>query len=85
MIFGCCNFDFKIILEPSDRKEKHSPVMSQAEIVSISQMDCFFGIPLNSVTSKQPEPCSIDQNIASHTNPQLDLDENVPVNSTGKF
>ena len=75
----------KIFLEPTGSEDKQSSVMLLAEIESVSHIDCSSRIPLNTVQSKQPEPCPIDQNIASTTNPQLDLDENVPVNIEGTF
>ena len=75
----------KIFLEPTGSEDKQSSVMLLAEIASVSQIECSSRIPLNTVQSKQPEPCPIDQNIASTTNPQLDFDENVPVNIEGTF
>ena len=69
---------FKIFSEPTKGKEKQSP---QAEIESLSQMDCSPGIPL---TFQQTKPCPIDQNTPSPTNPQFELVENVPATRKGK-
>ena len=76
----------KIFLEISIEIEaKQSSVIPKAEIASISQMDCSSRIPEENVTSKHPEPCPTDANIARPTNPQLDLDQNFSVNRGGEF
>ena len=68
----------KFFLEISTENEaKQSSVIPKAEIASISQMDCSYRIPGETITSKNSEP--------SPTKPQLDLDQNVLVNRGGEF
>ena len=69
---------FKIFSEPTKGEEKQSP---QAEIESLSQMDCSPGNPL---TFQQTKPCPIDENTPCPTNPQFELVENVPATRKGK-